>query len=262
MNKESDIKILYEDENILAINKPAGLVVHGDGKEKNKEETLVDWLLEKYPEISEVGESMFLNDKNKTEIKRQGIVHRLDRDTSGVMIIAKTKEGFEYLKNIFKNREVEKTYNAFVYGNIREDELVIKDPIGRSSKNIRRWTAGKDARGEMREAETFIKVLNRIVIDGPNDKAQGKEHITFVEAKPKTGRTHQIRVHLNHIGRPILCDSLYTNRDCLLGFNRVALHAKSISFKNLDGKNLSVEAPFPDDFNSALSVFADLKTEE
>ena len=248
-NKEKNIEILYEDENILAINKPSGLVVHGDGRPDNNEETLVDWILENYPNVFEVGEVMVLNNEEKTEIKRPGIVHRIDRDTSGVMLIAKTEDSFEYLKNLFKEREIEKTYHAFVYGNIKEEELVIKEPIGRSSKNIRRWTSGKDIRGEGREAETRVRVLKRGEVEG--------EKITFVEAKPKTGRTHQIRVHLNHVGRPILCDSLYTKRECLLNFNRFALHARSISFKNINGNNLTVEAPYPEDFSNALSVFAE-----
>lgn len=238
-----NIKILYEDENILAINKPAGLVVHGDGK--SERETLVDFILEKYPEIAEVGEDTIL--ENGTVIKRPGIVHRLDKDTSGVMLIAKNQKSFEYLKDLFKNREVEKKYNAFVYGNIKEDAVVIEDSIGRSNKNIRKWTSGKDMRGEGRDAKTFVKVLKRGVVD--------KETVTFVEAKPKTGRTHQIRVHLNHIGRAIVCDSLYTNRDCLLNFNRMALHAKSISFKNINREDIFVEADLPDDFEKAVEIF-------
>jgi 23S rRNA pseudouridine1911/1915/1917 synthase len=252
------MQILYEDKNILAINKPAGLVVHGDGKSDQK--TLVDFLLEKYPEISEVGESMFLNDKDRTEIKRSGIVHRLDKETSGVMLVAKTKEGFDFLKNQFQNREIEKIYHAFVYGNIKPNfvppaggtnigpnDFVITSPIGRSSGDIRKWSAGKDARGEMREAETEITVLKRGKVE--------TESVTFVEAKPKTGRTHQIRVHLNSINHPIIGDSIYTKRKSLLGFERVALHSKNIYFKNLEGEIVKIEADYPEDFIYALKLF-------
>lgn len=243
-----NIKTLFENENFIAIDKPSGLVVHGDGK--SDVYTLSDWILENYSDIGieNVGESIFL--ENGEEIKRPGIVHRLDKETSGVMIIAKNQESFLKLKEKFKNREVEKTYHAFVYGNVKEDELEIDKPIGRSSSNIRKWTSfEKDLRkdGKIRNALTHIKVLKRGV-----DK-ESEENITLVEAKPKTGRTHQIRVHLNFMGRPILCDKLYTKRDCLLGFNRVALHAKSISFKDLDSEEtILIESEYPEDFKKSI----------
>ena len=108
-----EIKILYEDEYILALDKPSGLLVHSDGR--SKEKTLVDWLNENYPDLKEVGEEQVLQSGEK--IKRPGIVHRLDKDTSGVIIVAKTKETHQFLKEQFKNRKIQKIYNAVVWGN-------------------------------------------------------------------------------------------------------------------------------------------------
>lgn len=236
------ITIVYESSDVVAINKPAGIVVHSDGKNPNK--TLTDWILEKYPESIDVGEPIEIGD---SKILRPGIVHRLDKDTSGVMLIAKTKEGFENLKQQFQNRTIQKNYHAFVYGNIKEDLTIIDKPIGRSSKDIRKWSSLRDARGQMRDALTLVRVLGRGNFHG--------EIFTYIEAEPKTGRTHQIRVHLRAIEKPIVCDSLYApNRDCLLGFNRLALHARQISFFDTSGERVTIEAEFPEDFDKALKV--------
>jgi 23S rRNA pseudouridine1911/1915/1917 synthase len=235
-----EIKVIYESKDVVAINKPAGIVVHSDGKNPNK--TLTDWILEKYPESIDVGEPMEIGGN---QILRPGIVHRLDKDTSGVMLIAKTKEGFENLKQQFQDRTIQKNYHAFIYGNIREELTIIDKPIGRSSKDIRKWTSMRDARGQMRDALTLVRVLDRGNYKG--------EIFTYIEAEPKTGRTHQIRVHLRAIEKPIVCDSLYApNRDCILGMNRLALHARQISFFDIEGERVTVEADFPTDFQNAL----------
>jgi 23S rRNA pseudouridine1911/1915/1917 synthase len=225
--------ILYEDNSLLVINKPAGLVVHSDGK--TNEPNLVDWLLSKYPEIKNVGEPG--RDSQGKEILRSGIVHRLDRDTSGVMLVCKTNEAFEYLKTQFKNKEIQKTYRAFVFGEIKNDKGVINRPIGRSSTDFRRWSAQRGARGEMREAVTEYKVL-----------ARGKGY-SYLEVYPKTGRTHQIRVHLKAVNNPLVSDTLYTpNRENELGFKRLALHSYKIAFTDLNGEKKEVEAPLPNEF--------------
>ena len=145
-----NISIIYEDKNIVAINKPSGLVVHSDGK--TEEPTVVDWVLKNYPETKDVGEPLVLNDGK--EIKRPGIVHRLDRDTSGILLIAKNQESFLHLKKQFQNRTIQKTYRAIVYGRVKNDEGVIDRPIGRSKKDFRRWTAQRDIRGKESEAVT------------------------------------------------------------------------------------------------------------
>ncbi|MBX4210845.1 RluA family pseudouridine synthase [Candidatus Parcubacteria bacterium] len=231
-----DLPILYEDKNYAVIAKPAGLVVHADGK--TVEPSVVDWVIEKYPSVKKVGEPFKLS--SGETIDRPGIVHRLDRDTSGVLIIAKNQPSFEYLKEQFKKHRVKKIYHAFVYGDIKEDEGVIDRPIGRNNKDFRLWSAQRGARGELREAVTNYKVLVRSPV------------ATLVEVTPKTGRTHQIRVHFKAINFPVICDRLYApKRKPELGFERLALHGVSIEFLDMYGKKIKVEAPYPEDFVAA-----------
>ena len=221
-------EILYEDDDVLAVNKPAGLVVHSDGR--TKEPTLVDWLVAKYPDIAEVGERV-----------RAGIVHRLDRETSGALVVAKNQKAFEYLKKQFQDRKVEKIYHAFVYGRMKNDEGVIDSPISRSKRGGALWSATRGMKWKEREAITEYKVLRR---DGD---------FSLVELRPLTGRTHQLRVHLKAINYPVVCDKLYaTNRECALGFSRLALHARSIDLVLPSGKEIKIEAPYPKDFEQAI----------
>ena len=247
-----NIPILFENQNILVINKPAGLVVHSDGK--TNEPTVADWILENYPEINGVGENMIITHKDKEiELNRPGIVHRIDRDTSGVLVIAKTQASFEHLKSYFKNKEMYKTYVALVYGHVKNDKGIIDQVIGRHTKDFRMKMAGQSARGQLREAQTEYRVLGRYCDPNKKDK-QGKYHeYTLLECRPKTGRTHQIRVHLKYLNHPIVADSLYRGkRKEFLGLDRTALHALGISFIDVDGNNISVEAPLPDDMQSAI----------
>ena len=247
--------VLYEDKDILAINKPAGLVVHSDGK--TTEPTLVDWLLKRYPETSPVrdregSQREFISNGIKNvgeswqspkgqEILRSGIVHRLDRETSGVMLVAKTEQAFKTLKEQFQNHEIKKTYHAFVYGKMKVKKGTINRPIGRSNKDFRMWSAQRGARGEMRDAVTEYIVLNT------------KEGYSFVEVHPKTGRTHQIRVHFKAISNPLVSDSLYApGRENTIGFKRLALHSHEVEFKGPDGKSHTVKAPYPEDFEKAV----------
>lgn len=243
------IPILYEDKDVLVINKPAGLNVHPDGRStkltasKNKQKTLVDWILKKYPSAKNVGEPLVLDDG--TKILRPGIVHRIDKETTGALIIAKNKNAYEFLKEQFQNRKVHKVYNLFVYGLIKEDRGMIDRQIGRSPNDFRKWSAQRGARGEMREATTYFKVLKR------------KNDITFLEAMPKTGRTHQIRVHFTAINHPLVKDSLYASHFFLkqknqLGFKRLALHARELEITLPSGKLLDIIAPYPEDFEKAV----------
>jgi 23S rRNA pseudouridine1911/1915/1917 synthase len=240
------IPILYEDKDVVVINKPAGLVVHPDGK--TKEKTLVDWVVKNYPRAKNVGEPTVLSDG--TEILRSGIVHRIDRDTSGSLIIAKNKKAYEFLKQQFQDRKVYKVYNAFIYGNLNEERGMIDRPIGRSTTDFRKWSAQRNARGEMREAVTYFKVLKR------------KDGFSFIEAMPKTGRTHQIRVHFKAINYPIVHDDLYATKffleqDNQLGFKRMALHARELEIEVPSGKTIKVVAPYPEDFEKAVSFFGE-----
>jgi 23S rRNA pseudouridine1911/1915/1917 synthase len=235
------IDILYEDKDVVVLNKPAGLVVHSDGK--TKEKTLADWVLKNYPETKEVGEPG--RDAEGKTIYRPGIVHRLDRETSGVILIAKNQKSFESLKKQFQNHKVAKVYQAFVYGEIKHLEGVIDRPIGRSNKDFRMWSAQRGARGELRDAETHYKVL---------DKGLG---YSFVEVAPKTGRTHQIRVHFKAISYPLVADKMYSSTtENKLGFKRLALHSLEVTFKDLKGKTHTVLAPYPVDFKKAMKVLS------
>lgn len=232
------IPVIYEDENMIAVNKPAGLVVHPDGR--TKEYTLSDWVVAHYPETREVGEPIKLS--HGGQIPKHGIVHRLDRDTSGIMVIAKNQEAFLFLKKQFQGREVSKSYRAIVYGRVKEKNGVINKAIGKSRSDFRQWSAEKNARGVLREAVTEYEVL------------ENSPQFSYLALYPKTGRTHQIRVHLKSIGHPVLCDKLYAEkRLCAGGMGRTALHASFISLRTPEGVMITVEAPLPEDFENALA---------
>lgn len=249
-----NIPILFENDDILIINKPEGLVVHPDGK--NNEPSVVDWILEHYPSIIGVGENMILHHKDtEIEINRPGIVHRIDRDTSGILVIAKTQDSFEFLKQQFKDRSIHKTYTALVYEHVKSDEGIINEPIGRDSKDFRKKIAGKTARGMLRDAETHYRVIERYSdTTSKKDKQGNYPKYTLLECMPVTGRTHQIRVHLKWLNHPIVADSLYKGkRKELLGMERTALHAARIEFISHGGIQVKVEAPLPDDMQQALN---------
>jgi 23S rRNA pseudouridine1911/1915/1917 synthase len=236
--------VIHEDADLVVINKPAGLMVHGDGRFTG--ETLVDWVRTRYPEMEGVGEALSLGEAAEDEddtsvIDRPGIVHRLDRDTSGVMLLARTAIAHGRLKKQFMNRGIKKTYRAFVYGRLKEERGTIDRPIGKSRSDFRQWSAQRGSRGVMREARTDYRTILRT------------PSVSYVEAFPQTGRTHQIRVHFKAIQHPIVCDSLYAaGKPPALGFKRLALHAFSISFTHPGtGKAVRFEAPLPAEFLAA-----------
>lgn len=256
----SKIDIIYEDTHILAINKPAGLMVHDDGRSKGP--FLTDWLVKKFPRIKNVGETMLT--PAGEEIARPGIVHRLDRETSGVMLVAKTKKGHACLKAQFQDRTITKKYLAFVWGEFTEDFGTINRPIGRSGSDFRKWSAQRGTRGETREAETYWSLLKTfrapveyVVTSGEAEAGTTKEEkFSLIEAEPKTGRTHQIRVHFLAIHHPVVGDALYAEgRPQALGFKRTALHAKHIEFNDVSGKRIKLDAPLPKDFAKACKKF-------
>lgn len=232
-------EIIFEDDNILAINKPAGIVVHPDGR--TEEPSVSEWFAKKYPKSKTVGEPIKLADGSL--IERPGIVHRIDRDTSGILLLAKTEAGFMTLKRQFQDREIEKIYHAFLYGMMKEDHGTISLPIARSTSDFRKWSAERGARGEKREAITYFQVIKKT------------KDASFVEAKPKTGRTHQIRVHFKALHHPVVKDSLYApGKPSLLGFERLALHARQISFKDTNGQKHTIVAEYPEDFRFAIQA--------
>jgi 23S rRNA pseudouridine1911/1915/1917 synthase len=259
------IKILYEDSDLLVVDKPAGISVHNDGK--NKDETLADWFIKNYPGSIDVGEPLMVDAKGgeRRAIMRPGIVHRLDRETSGVIILAKNQDAFLFLKDQFKNHTIEKVYRAFVYGYVADPNAsllngkkgVISAPIGRSPGDVRMWTAGRGARDPIREAVTHYSVLSRFTDTQDEKEMKDNSHqFSYLELYPKTGRTHQLRVHLRYVNHPIISDPIYRGKkEKALGFERLALHATSISFEKPDGERVKITAPMPGDFESVSEKF-------
>ena len=240
----ANITILYEDGDVCVIDKPTGLMVHGDGR--STAPTVVDWFLAYTPTARGVGEPGCAGDG--TPLERSGVVHRLDRDTSGVLILAKTQEAFIHLKAQFHERQVRKEYRTFVFGTMKERWGTIRRPIGRSNKDFRLRSAERGARGLLRPARTDWEVLT-----------QGREH-AYLRVLPKTGRTHQIRVHLKAIGRPIIADPLYISKEWegreTLGFIRLALHAYSLTLLLPSGMEKTIVASLPPDFERATKAIA------
>ena len=220
------------------IDKPAGLIVHSDGR--TEEPSVAEWILAKYPALAEVGEPWISPQGGK--ILLPGIVHRLDRTTSGVMLIAKTNEMYRHLKEEFKARRIHKTYLAWVYGHPSTSSGQVIAEIVRTKETPKRWAAQPTTVGDKRAAITIWRVLKRT-----KDEATG-EPVSLLEIKPQTGRTHQIRVHLASIGHPIISDHLYApDKPQLLNCHRPALHAASIAL-SIRGQQKVFNTPPPQDF--------------
>jgi len=245
-------KIIFEHPEFLAIDKPAGLLVHParhagrdsrftihDSREKEK--TLVDWLLAHYPEVSSVGDD---------PADRPGIVHRLDKETSGVMLVARTRETFLYLKTLFKKCEIKKTYLAWVAGAMKEPQGVINVPIGIKSGSIKRSVHSTKMQ---KEALTEYRLLRE-------QKNSDGASYSLLEVSPQTGRTHQIRVHLASLGHPVLGDSLY-GKNVRNTVSRLMLHARSLEFTFSDGIRICCEAEIPKEFVNIIET-SELKAKE
>ena len=237
-----DIPVLYEDKDCVVVNKPAGLMVHADGRSEGP--FLTDWVLAQYPKTLTVGEP--IRTPEGETVVRPGIVHRLDKETSGVLIVAKTAKAHAFLKKQFQDRTIRKKYLSFVWGELLEEFGTIKRPIGRSSSDFRKWSSQRGIRGEAREAETYWTRMG----SGKGKDVNGTlEKFTLIEAEPKTGRTHQIRVHFLAIQHPVVSDPLYAeHKPKALGFDRLALHSRSVEFETLKGERVTVVAPLPPDF--------------
>ena len=238
-------EIIFENQDYLVINKPAGLAVHGGGN--IKEPTLADFLIARYPEIAQVGDDPI----------RPGLVHRLDKEVSGLMVIAKNNETFEHLKNQFKDRDVNKQYIALVHGKMTTDYGEINFPIKRSREGYKmaamplntvdllsrrkptdRDQGNLDGIFKAREAITEYNVIKRFI------------NYTLLQVKIKTGRTHQIRVHFFALGHPLVGDNLYYNKkskvqNLKINLGRIFLFANKLSFKNRAGEtqDFSLEMP-------------------
>ena len=235
------MEIIYSDSDIIVINKPPGISVHpalvrkgeAGGGNSVVGPTVTDFLITQFPEIAGVGE----------DPARPGIVHRLDKDTSGVMVVARNQKSFYTLKEIFQKRRIEKSYLAVVCGLVREGEGIIDFQIGRMANNPtkRGIVQGRNVIRGAREAVTEYRVLK------VGDK------YSLVELRPKTGRMHQLRVHMKAIGHPIACDTKYGGKNvcCPEHCHRQLLHARSLSFSFPEGRRLYFEAEPPADFTLA-----------
>jgi len=239
--QDIDLNIIFEDESIVVINKPSGLIVHpGSG---NRDNTLVNGLVYHYKKLS------------GTNDLRPGIIHRLDKDTSGIIVVAKTDKAHAHIANQFANRTVKKTYYALAWGKL-DDKGVIEGLITRDSFNRTKF---KMSENKGKTSKTIYSVERYF------------EPISLVKLKPETGRTHQIRVHLNSIGHPIFSDDDYSGgkkriksyhvkyvkilKRLFKLINRVALHAQAIEFNHPEtNKRVSFSCEMPDDFNKVLEL--------
>lgn len=236
--------ILFENDEVVVIDKPSGISVHA-GVGDNHRLTVAQWLLARSPQVKGVGEPQ--TDKDGTPLERSGVVHRLDTDTSGVLVLAKTARAYTHLKQQFHDRLVAKEYQAFVYGTMNALFGTIDRSIGRSARDFRLRSAGRGARGMLRTAVTNWRL-----------RAQNSTHACLT-LSPETGRTHQLRVHLKAVGRPIVGDPLYAPEAYLnsrsdLGIGRLALHAHRLTFTLPCGAVIKAVAPLPGSFLKALAL--------
>ena len=234
--EEIPIEVIYEDNDILVVNKPKGLVVHPANG--NPDGTLVNAIMAICKDsLSGIGGEL-----------RPGIVHRLDKDTSGLLVVAKNDKAHINMSEQIKDRKVKKTYIALVRGIIAENEATINMPIGRSTKDRKKMAVNKNGK----EAITHFKVINRYTTS--------KASYTLLEIKIDTGRTHQIRVHMAEIGHPVIGDMVYSNGKNEFGIEGQCLHAKSLEFNHpITGKQMKIEAPMPEYFESIINAFGNFR---
>lgn len=252
MENFKNIKIIFENSDYLVIDKPAGLAVHGGGNIKEK--TLADWLIDNYPEIASVGEDSL----------RPGIVHRLDKEVSGLMVVARNNDSFNHLKNQFKDRDINKEYVALAHGQTANDFGTINFPIKRAKDGYkmaamplntfdllsRRHPTSRDQGNldgifKAREAITEYSVIKKFI------------NYTLLDVKILTGRTHQIRVHFFALGHPLVGDSLYYNKKSKvqnqkINLGRIFLFAKALSFKDRQGETHHFEINMPQELSDFL----------
>lgn len=226
-NKKVKYKIVFEDKNILVIDKPSGLLVHPT--DKIEKDTLVNGLIAYYPKLKKVGE----------DSQRPGIVHRLDKDVSGLMLVCKTQKAFEYFKKQFQERKVKKIYTALVHNPMERVEGIINLPLERSEKG-KMLVKTKDQGGK--EAITKYAVIKQF------------QNFSLLEVQIETGRTHQIRTHFNFLNHPIVGDKLYQQKKVKanIELDRPFLHSIKLGFKNIDGKYLEFESKLPTKLNKIL----------
>ena len=228
------LNIVYEDDMLLVVDKSPGLAVSREGMGTREQETIADLLLGQYPELEQLGEQM-----------RFGIIHRLDKDTSGLLLVAKTKEAFAFFQQQFKERKVRKQYLCLVQGVLNEDEGIIEARLARSPNDRRKQKAfapGETGEDRAREAKTKYRVVERF------------SAYTLLEMTPETGRKHQIRAHLAFIHHPIAGDKLYgfKGQTAPVGLNRQFLHASQINLPMPNGSTKEFRSLLPKDLQNVL----------
>jgi 23S rRNA pseudouridine1911/1915/1917 synthase len=227
-----DVHIITETPDYVVLDKPSGLLVHAANHHPGAD-TLVQWLLERYPEVEGVGE----------ESDRPGIVHRLDMDVSGVMVVARTQAMYDHLKRQFQNHEVQKTYLALVHGVPGKPDGTISFPLGRSRRNAGRMASQPLPTEKTRDAVTHFAVQEQFT------------HLTLLEVTIETGRTNQIRAHLLAFGLPIVGDTVYASKSVKqkVALDRPFLHSWKLAFTDLAGSLRHFEVPLPEVLTALLA---------
>lgn len=238
----TSINILFEDDDVLVLDKPAGITVNRSDTTRGQE-TVQDWI--------EKTKGQFSQNKESDFYKRNGIVHRIDKETSGILLVAKNVQAFENLQKQFKERVIEKTYLALVHGKVVPEKGEINVPVERLPWDRKKF--GVLAGGK--EAVTLYSVLSTFKLELSKHKI---EELTLLELNPKTGRTHQIRVHLKYFNHPIFSDYIYagrkTAREDRKILNRVFLHAHKITFLHpKTNKKISIESPLPFELSQLIN---------
>jgi 23S rRNA pseudouridine1911/1915/1917 synthase len=236
-DKKLTPKIIKKTKNYIIIDKPAGLLVHPT--HKNETDTLVDWLVQKFPEIMKIADPVALQKRDDTF--RSGIVHRLDREVSGVMLIARTQTGFEYYKEQFKQKNVDKEYLALVHGVLPDSEGEIDFEISRKTSG-EKMASHPNGSGKGKPALTRYEVLEKF------------KATSLVSVNILTGRTNQIRVHFFALGNPIVGDQLYKSKTIndKIKCSRAFLHAAKLGFTDMTGEKQEFESALPEELDLLL----------
>jgi len=234
--KEVKIKIIYEDDDVLVVDKPAGIVVFSE--EKGEQAALIDLLLEKYPYLKDAGNP-----------PRYGVVHRLDKDTSGIVLVAKNNKALIFFQKQFKKRDVKKKYIVLAIGSAKRSQGEIKTLIGRAPKERKKqkvYLPLEPNSEKKREAVTEYKIIKKVNLEGKN--------YSLFEVFPKTGRKHQIRVHFAYLGCPIAGDKIYgfKGQPCPQGLKRQFLHASYLKISLPSGEVKEFKSELPEDLKKVL----------
>lgn len=231
-NDAVPFKVIEETKNYLIVEKPSGVIVHPT--DKGETDTLANGLVAKYPELKKVGENEM----------RPGIVHRIDKEASGLLIVPRNQKAFEYIKNLLKTRQVTKVYTVLVHGDTDREEGTIDFKIGRSRKQGRMASYPSDSEGN-REALTHFEVMEHF------------EFLTLLKVTIATGRTHQIRVHMNALNYPVVGDTLYTQKFVKrknIELHRLFLHASELEFVDMDGEKVHYKSALPKELKDLLKT--------